>query len=383
MHFTGLKKPDIHEEVNEVFIHNFIKSLGLSLVSIFIPMYLMDSAGFTILQVGFFFLTYYIADLMVTIPCYHLSSRIGYKKVALLSAPFLVGYYFLLQSFSEPTLLYMATAVGATGKSLYWAGMNPETAMSTHEDRRDSEVGIFYSMPTLASIITPVIGGLIVAGFSYNLLFIVTALLVGASFVPLFFGEEHSEGLETDLMSFFSWKFFEDFLTYFFNGAESIGKKLLWPLFLVLIIDGSVDLGVAGGLKSLGAAITSIAIGRITDDDNRPKVIASGVLISVLMFSALYTVTDPLNATLLSLVFGLGRTPITMSAFEKALENAEKEDYLEYFAFRGTALNLGGLSMIGVIVGSYYLTQNLITSVIVMNASIILFGYFLTKISER
>lgn len=261
--------------------------------------------------------------------------------------------------------------------------MNPETAMSTHVDKRDSEVGIFYSMPTLASIVSPVVGGLIVAAFSYNVLFIVTGLLVGASFIPLFFSEEHSEGLETNLVSFFSWDYMEDFLTYFFNGAESIGKRLLWPLFLVLIIEGSVDLGLAGGLKSLGAAFTSIAIGRITDDENRPKVIASGVLVSVLMFFALYTVTDPLTATVLSFVFGLGRTAITMSAFEKALENAEREDYLEYFAFRGTALNLGRLSMLGVIIGSYFATQSLLTSVVVMNASIVMFGYFLVKISEK
>ena len=362
-------------------MHNFVKSLGLSLVSIFIPMYLMDSAGFTILQVGFFFLSYYMADLLVTIPAYHISSRIGYKKIALISAPFLVGYYFLLQNFSTPALLYLSTVVGATGKSLYWAGMNPETAMSTHDEKRDSEVGIFYSMPTLASIISPVVGGMVVAAFSYNVLFIVTGILVGASFIPLFFSEEHSEGLDTDLASFFSLNYMEDFLTYFFNGAESIGKRLLWPLFLVLIIEGAVDLGVAGGLKSLGAAFTSIAIGRITNDENRSRVIASGVLISVLMFFALYTVTDPLTATILSFIFGLGRTAVTMSAFEKALENAERDDYLEYFAFRGTALNLGRLSMLGVIVGSYYLTQSLLTSVVAMNASIILFGYFLVKIS--
>lgn len=383
MHFPGLRKPDMHKEVNEVFIHNFVKSLGLSLVSIFIPMYLMDSAGFSVLQVGFFFLSYYISDLVVTVPCYHLSSRIGYKKIALLSGPFLVTYYFLLRSFTDPIPLYLATFIGATGKSLYWAGMNPETALSTHEGNRDSEVGIFYSMPTLASILSPVIGGLIIAVFSYNVLFVATAFLVGLSFVPLFFTEEHSQGLNTDLISFFNRDHVEDFLTYFFNGAESVGKKLLWPLFLVLIIEGAVDLGVAGGLKSLGAAITSIAIGRITDDDNRSKIIVSGVFISVLMFFALYTVTDPVKATVLSFVFGLGRTAVTMSAFEKALENAEKEDYLEYFAFRGTALNLGRLSMIGVIVGSYYLTQNLITSVVAMNASIIMFGYFLIRISKK
>lgn len=382
MHYPGLKRLNLREEVNEVFLHTFVKGLGLSLISIFIPLYLIQSAGFTILQVGMFYFFYYITDLLVTIPCYHVSSKIGYKKVALLSAPFLVAYYFLLKSFSTPLPLYMATVIGATGKSLYWAGMNPETAMSTHEDKRDSEVGIFYSMPTLASIISPLMGGVIVAAFSYNMLFILTGVLLGSSFIPLFFSKEHSKGLETDLTDFFSWNYIEDFLTYFFNGAESIGKRLLWPLFLVLIIEGAVDIGVAGSLKSLGAAFTSIAIGRITDDDNRPRVIASGVLISVLMFFALYSVTDPLTATVLSFVFGLGRTAVTMSAFEKALENAEKEDYLEYFAFRGTALNLGRLSMLGLIVISYYMTQSLLTSVVAMNLTTVLFGYFLVRISR-
>jgi predicted MFS family arabinose efflux permease len=377
-----LKRSDIHEGINEVFIHNFVKGLALSLISIFIPLYLIDSAGFTILQVGLFFLSYYVADLLVTIPAYHVSSSIGYKKVALISAPFLVGYYFLLQNFSTPALLYLSTVVGATAKSLYWAGMNPETAMSIHDEKRDSEVGTFYSTPTLASIISPVVEGIVVAAFGYNILFVATGILVGTSFISLFFSEEHSEGLDTDLARFFSLDYLKDFLTYFFNGAESIGKRLLWPLFLVLIIEGAVDLGVAGGLKSLGAAFTSIAIGRITNDQNRPRIIASGVLISVLMFFALYTVTDPLTATRFSFIFGLGRTAVTMSAFEKALENAERDDYLEHFTFRGTALNLGRVSMLGIIVSSYYITQSLLTSVIAMNASIALFGYFLINISD-
>jgi predicted MFS family arabinose efflux permease len=261
--------------------------------------------------------------------------------------------------------------------------MNAETAISTHDGNRDAEVGLFYSMPTLASIISPVIGGFIVAVFSYSTLFLTTGVLVGLSFVPLFLSERHSKGMDTDITSFFSREFVLDFLTYFFNGAESIGKKLLWPLFLALIIEGSVDLGVAGGLKSFGAALTSIAIGRITDDSNRPKVVASGVFIAVLMFFALYTVTDPLTATVLSFLFGLGRTAATMSAFEKALENAEKEDYLEYFAFRGTALNLGRLAMLGVIIGSYFLTEKLLVSVVAMNVSIVLFGYFLIGLSGK
>jgi hypothetical protein len=117
MHFPHLDRLDLQEEVNEVFLHNFVKSLGLSLVSIFIPMYLLNSS-FSVLQVGVFFLCYYIADLIVTVPCYHVSGKIGYKRVSLLSAPFLVGYYILIRSFSDPVPLYLTTVVGATGKSL-------------------------------------------------------------------------------------------------------------------------------------------------------------------------------------------------------------------------------------------------------------------------
>lgn len=377
MHFADW---DFNRELDEVFIHNFVKSLGLSIIAIFIPLYLIES-GFSIFEVGLFFFVFYIADLIVTIPSYHLSSKIGYEKISLLSAPFLVSYYFLLRSFSDPLPLYLATVIGATGKSLYWAGMNAETAVNTDKEERDSEVGIFYAMPTIASIFSPLIGGFILAGTGFDTLLLVTTTLVGISFIPLFLSERHSEGLEIGLDNFISRDYSQDFLTYFFNGAESIGKKLLWPLFLVLIIEGSIDLGLAGSLKSLGAAVASLAIGRLTNDENRSKVIASGVLIAVTMFFALYTITDPLTATALSFIFGLGRTALTMSAFKKALENAEKEDLLEYFAFRGTALNLGRLTMLGIIIGSYYFTQTLLTSVIAMNTSIVLFAYFLNKIS--
>lgn len=345
MHLSDwLERVDLGEEIQEVYLHSFLFKLAVNLIAIFLPLYVLE-LGFGPVTVFTFFFAYYATYVFFSWPSAFVASRIGYKHTSLLASPVILGFYLLLRTVDHSWLtLHLVGLLGGIGFNLYWAGMNPEMAESSHSEERDAETGLFFSMPTLGSMLSPFVGGLILAVYDFNLLLLTAAVLVGASFLPFLFSREHREGMAVSPRLFYSWSHVYDFLTYVGKGVNSIGKKVLWPLYLAVVIKGSVSIGGAGSLLALGGAVTSIVLGKYVDDDNRGRVIVVAAFLTAASFLLMSQATSSLHAFELSLWNGLSYTALSIPIYSRAMDNAEREDYVEYFAFRETGLAVGRLA---------------------------------------
>ncbi|MFB6216074.1 MAG: MFS transporter, partial [Candidatus Aenigmatarchaeota archaeon] len=359
---------------------SFLFKLAVGLVAIFLPLYILG-LGYSPYQVFIFFLVYYSVFVLLSFPNGAIASRIGYKHMSILSSPFILAFYLILRMNPSITGLYVTAVLGGLGFNIYWAGMNPEIAESTHSQNRERETGYFFSMPTLATMISPVLGGLVLAVYSFHTLFLFAAVFIGTSFVPFIFSKEHHEGMDLDPLSFFRRDHINDFLTYLGKGVNSIGKKVLWPLYLAVVIQSSVSIGGAGSLLALGSAAASIFLGRITDKDNRNSVLLSGAVVTGLTYLLMIQVTSAEPALIVSFLNGLGRTAMSLPIYSRAMDKAEKEDLVEYFAFRETALSMGRVITIFILVGIFTLFPgNFALGFVTIALSMIVIGYFGRKV---
>lgn len=340
-----MEKIDLREEIQEVYLHSFLFKLGVKLVGIFIPFYILD-LGFDIQTVFLFFLTYYGAYIFVSWINAFICSKIGYKHTMLLASPFLLLFYLLLRTVETQPELFALAAMGGTASNMYWLGMNPEVGSSSEEESREKDTGFFFSMPSLASIFSPIVGGMILTISGFSTLFLSSAVFVGASFLPFIFSKEHYSGLDVNFKEFLSDYNLKDFSTFYLKGIDSMGKKMLWPAYLALIIGGSLNIGGAGSFRALGAAFTSIFIGEITNSQNKSKIIFTGVLLAASTYLMMSFVTTPFYAFLVSLINGLSFTAASVPIYSTAINHAEKGDLIEYFAVREVALSLGRVSII-------------------------------------
>jgi MFS family permease len=347
MHLADwMERVDMREEIQEVYLHSFLFKLGVNLIAIFLPLYILD-IGFGPLSVFLFFLAYYSVYLFVSWPFAAIAARLGYKRTSLLASPFILAFYIILRTVDHtPMTLYGTGILGGLAFNLYWMGMNPEVAESSHDDTRDEETGVFFSMPTLASLFSPLVGGLILAVYSFNVLFLVAAALIGASFLPFLFSREHHAGMEHSMSFFLSRSHLMDYLAYTGQGFHTIGKKVLWPLYLAVVIQGSVSIGGAGSLQALGGAAMSLSIGALLDEDNRARIIAIAAVLTALSFFFMSQIVTPLHAFVIALWNGLAYTAVSVPVYSRAMEKAEQEDYVEYFAFREIGLATGRVLML-------------------------------------
>jgi len=157
-----MQRIDLQEEIQEVYLHTFLFKLGIKLVAIFIPFYILE-LGFNLQTVFLFFLAYYGVYLFASWTNAVICSKIGYKHTMLLASPFILLFYLGLRTVETQTTLLGLALIGGTAYNLYWTGMNPELGKSSDEKSREEETGFFLSMPQLASIFSPIVGGLILA----------------------------------------------------------------------------------------------------------------------------------------------------------------------------------------------------------------------------
>ncbi len=350
---------DLQQEIQEIYLHRFMFQLALGTVTIFLPLYLYD-LGFAVPQIFLFFAVYYGTFIVCSWMVAHLTARIGYKHTSFVASPFILGFYLLLRSLDAATpTAYLVAVLGGIGFITYWIGMNAEMARSSHDGHREEETGYFLSMPLIASVLSPFIGGMIIELFTFNVLFLFTVLLIMLSYLPFLLSREHHSGMQVSPGDIFNRDHLTDFLVFAARGANGMGEKVLWPLYLAVVVTGALNIGGAGSIMALGGAVTSIALGKYITADTRSQVLVTGATITAATWIAMAFVTTPLHAFVISFINGLVYFVTTIPLYSEVLERAEQEDIIEYFAFREIALCTGRLIILGVFAAVFlYAPQN-------------------------
>jgi MFS family permease len=346
------------DEMAEIYLHRFIYKLSKSFVAIFIPLYILE-VGFAPLTVVVFYLVYFLFSLIGSVPGSIMSSRLGYKKTSLAASPLVLSYLYILRNMSGTYAeLFLAAALGGMGVTVYWMGMNPEVSRSSHREKDDREAGLFYSIPSLSSIVAPLIGAGIIASSGFELLFTVTITAILMSFLPLALTPEHHDGMSLNLREFLSDYQWNDFVVFLVTGSAMVGQVVIWPLFLATVIESS-GIGGSGALLALGGAVTSIVAGYLSDRIGRKQVVTFGALTGSATFLGMTAVSTPLTAFIVSAGNGFFMRFVNIPIFGTVMERSEDSDLIEYYFVRELGLNLGRiLSLVLLAVMFIYLPAN-------------------------
>src|SRR3989338_3259665 len=165
------------KELTQVYASAALRSFAISLVSLFIPIYLYIERGYTLQETLIFFLIYSVMFALFTPVAAKFSARYGIKHSVLISVPLYLGFIillYLLPHFKIP-LFVMGILLGMS-LAFYWMGMNLVFRKASNQCSRGAEVGKKMSVSILATMIGPLLGGLIIQNFGFKVLFIISGL---------------------------------------------------------------------------------------------------------------------------------------------------------------------------------------------------------------
>ena len=155
-----------HEELKQIYLSAAIRSFSLSLVGLFIPLFLYHERGVSFSNTLLFYIFFSSIFALFTPLAAKFAARFGIKHSVLVSIPIYLGFLcaIYLLSPTTPNLFIMGSLLGLS-LALYWMGMNLIFHRASDHKHRGEEVGKKLGYSILAAMIGPLIGGFLISGF--------------------------------------------------------------------------------------------------------------------------------------------------------------------------------------------------------------------------
>jgi MFS family permease len=105
---------DLKSELHELYINMALRTFARSLISIFIPLYLLGLGFDFFIAIGFYGV-FAITHAIMGFPAAWLSSKIGLKHLILSSFPFMIIFFLLLYSINSSSTGIGVLLIGIFG----------------------------------------------------------------------------------------------------------------------------------------------------------------------------------------------------------------------------------------------------------------------------
>ncbi len=330
----------LKDELQGVYLNLMIQSFAISLIAIFVPIYLLQM-GFTLNQVILFEAVKFAGLSFFSPVTAVLAKRLGFKHLIFFRVPMYMAYLLgivMLDKISIP--VYLIALVGGISASLYWVSLKSIFAKNSHKEKRAYETSKTSALPKLATILGPAIGGIIAVALGFKVLAGIACLLLFASVIPLLSTPEVYPKTNS-LRSVFRKKNRHMFACFIANGARGMANAVMWPLFVYLMLGNMHSIGFLATTASIGTAVLNMAIGRRADNGNRHRMMKFGGLFVGLSFILKYFATGAIFIFAITFFAEIFTAILDIPFSAIFYDHAARENPVDFMVFAEIGLGIG------------------------------------------
>ena len=261
--------------LREIYAMMSLRTMAMSLISIFVPIYLY-TLGYGIQAIILFFIVSSGTHILMCPLSAKISSSLGFKHGMLFSFPFYFIHYVMLSLLAGNGQLIYATAVlFGVAQAMFWVPFHAFFSTLTDGKKRGEEVALLDIFPSICAIIAPLIGGVIILLFGFGTLFVAGLAFLLAAALPLFVTKDIRMPFTLSLKA-------DGFDRRVAASLVSYNTQLdatLWPIFIFTIVGSAV---IIGGLVAFSVALGFVIVwivGRMCDRGYRRKFLRAGSII--------------------------------------------------------------------------------------------------------
>jgi MFS family permease len=334
------KKVDSINEINKIkwiYIHQIFRVFALSLITIFVPIYLL-TLNYTLNQVIIFFLIYNTAIIVFAPLAVMLSKKIGYKSVIITSMPILIVYFFLLLNIKDIGIpLYFVSFLGGFECAFYWMPFHSFFVKHSSKTKRGFQFSKYLTLGGLAGFIGPILGGLIFTFLGSVSLFYFSIFFVIISLIPLFKLDNLKPSYKFSLSKMISLSKSHKklFIGTVAENSLSIIESIFWPIFIFYALnDNILSVGFVGALITFGSMLFTLVIGKVFDKQRKLNMLRlGGLFYAVIWILRIYLQTS-FSVYILSVMAGFFALMISLSiqvfSYEKIDYSENKDEFIVF-----------------------------------------------------
>lgn len=328
-------------EATQFFTSIAIRYLALGMVVIFEPIYLYLFFGKSLSLTLLFFAAIHGLFALTVVFGGKIMSKIGLKHAMLLSHLFFFGYFLVLFYFGASFLLIpLAVLLKTIGMILFWPAFHTDFVRFSEKGYRGRCVGKMNVACSAPTIVSPIIGGFVLANFGYPGLFTVVLVVLMASAIPMFLSKE-AYVVYSDSYSKAWGRMFKKInrgvtLSLSSYGIEYGVLVYLWPIFMYILAINYEEMGGIATVALVISALFTLYMGKVSDKIiNRVRFLNIGSALTSISWIFKFFVNTSFAAFLAHILYQICRTtasvPFQTLIYNKAsLKGAEADEFIVY-----------------------------------------------------
>lgn len=367
LHYLGQK---LNSELTEMYISVAIRNFAVALFAIFIPVYLYVELEYSLKQVGIYFILFYLFAGLAFLLSSKISEKFGFKKNMFLSSIILiVGLISLYLLKFNGIWFYISSATIGSSVAMFWFSIHTDMAHLTKGKRGSSRISWIFILMGIGGILGPLLAGIILNYWNFNILFVIISLLILLSSVPLFLSKDYKPESHLTFKEIVSHLKNKRSLAYFSEGAVSFAAGILWPLFIYIILTDYLKFGLLFSAFAVLSLFVFYLVGMVVQHNKARKIlILGGILFGVTIFFRAF-ITNLIGVIIVTF-FGIITWGMMMVSMHKLIYlKVRKERRLSEIISRELILQIGRIFIILILI----FTNSFQISFIVAGISVVLF----------
>ena len=330
-----------NKELDDLYISVFLKTLAESLISIFIPIYLL-TLNYTLIDISVYFLILSTTLAVIMPLTMNLNHILGVKKTIALGTFVSIIYYYLLNYLGKGISYPLLAFISGVSIAIYFSGFHIEFTRSVIKKQEASELSILNIVLLIPSILGPLIGAILISKTSFNFLFILAAIILFISVIPLILKEDFKEEVKKiPFKKFINIDSKRKAIVYQSEGMLNLVSGIFWPIFIYLTLKNLVSLGAIVSITSLFMIFIILYLGRLSDKNDK-KVLKTATLFNAPFWIIRLFLLSPIGFFFSNLLSSITSSAIFLSFYKTIYEKARKsKDVIHYFLFREYNLAIG------------------------------------------
>jgi hypothetical protein len=262
----------LRTELNSIFTSLALRLFAFSLITVFIPIYLIK-LGYSLQSVFIFFMVASATHALTAYPAAKLAARFGYKHLMVMSTPFSIIFYLMMHSLEKivamgiPVLII--PIIGGISFCLYWVGYHADFAKSTKSKTTGKAVGSAKIIGSMAVALGPITGAYLLTKTDFATVFLISIMILVLSMIPLLLRKDKHEKINLSIFEGIKKSKFKtrDTIAHAGYGIEIAIASVVWPVYIFynILNEGLTTLGLLYTISLIFSILVTYIISRKID----------------------------------------------------------------------------------------------------------------------
>lgn len=270
------------DELSEIYASMFLRSLALSIIAVFVPIYLYK-IGFSLSSIFFMYTAWFLARIFFDFIITKMVGSFGPKHTIAFATVLHIIYLTMLMTIQDLHWpLVLMALVGSFATATFVLAFEVDFSKVKHTEHGGKELGYVQIFERIGAIVGPLIGGLIASFVEPRYTIALAMIVLCVSLVPIFMSAEPTHIHKRIVYRGFPYRrHIYDFISSTGLSAENTISIIAWPIFISVVFlttNTFAKLGILTSVSTAVALLAIYAIGKLVDEHRGGLLLKIGVI---------------------------------------------------------------------------------------------------------